>query len=594
MPNTRQMEPLGRTPDVQAREAGFDGHLGREALERLASTELQGVVEAPRLLSASGLWVMLLAREPYSHARILVGIRSRARLDARSTELVLEAAGRSRGMHHPLVISVQGFGSTDQLLWITMRERRGSLLSRWFGADAGRRHAHSAAIELLRHVSPPLQAMHQAGLVHGALSTSSFHRDQQGVVRVLRPGVDVPIVRADLAAGARTEATDCAAPEVRAGREPTPASDQYAVATMIVRLLSGGAPASTGPGRMDEAPERWRPTLKRALSADPQARFPSIAALCQAMDPDLMVRAATESTDESRRSPPGRSGYVPSAFRARRSTSKRLERDGTRSPPVDGGQMLFPGEPWDDELWNLGDGGPRRSMAVRRFAGVVVLLLLFVGIVMYRAGRLEGLRQELGRLGLVSSPSLRPAVASEGGSHLAGRDAGDQDAGLGADVEPPAAVPEPVSPPAATEPINAPGVSDETATTEATVSADVGDDGAAPEAPTSEPTEPVAAEPSATPPAEPRAEATPPPRENPIRAAPPAPGSLSLQSYPWGAVYVDGDFVGTTPLVDLEVPAGPHLIRIARAEYAPYTEDVVVQPGRSLRLTGIILRQEGR
>lgn len=72
------------------------------------------------------------------------------------------------------------------------------------------------------------------------------------------------------------------------------------------------------------------------------------------------------------------------------------------------------------------------------------------------------------------------------------------------------------------------------------------------------------------------------------------PGVLSLQSYPWGEVYLDGDFVGNSPILDLRVSAGPHEIRIERDGYEPYVEMVTVEPGELIRRTGIVLRSETR
>jgi hypothetical protein len=112
--------------------------------------------------------------------------------------------------------------------------------------------------------------------------------------------------------------------------------------------------------------------------------------------------------------------------------------------------------------------------------------------------------------------------------------------------------------------------------------------------------QPAAADPpaEASPPA-PRAEAPPPaplslspglsvpPAPEPV----PAPGSLFLQVYPWGRVYIDGVYVGNTPLLGTEVGAGVHWIRIERPGYEPHVEYVVVEPSQALRLTGIILKR---
>lgn len=71
------------------------------------------------------------------------------------------------------------------------------------------------------------------------------------------------------------------------------------------------------------------------------------------------------------------------------------------------------------------------------------------------------------------------------------------------------------------------------------------------------------------------------------------PGLFSLQSYPWGRVYLDGDFIGNSPIIEMRVPAGQHEIRIERARYLPHVETIMVPPGRSVRRTGIVLSPGG-
>lgn len=99
--------------------------------------------------------------------------------------------------------------------------------------------------------------------------------------------------------------------------------------------------------------------------------------------------------------------------------------------------------------------------------------------------------------------------------------------------------------------------------------------------------------------ADPRAEASPPAPLSPSPVLPvppapepaPAPGSLFLQVYPWGRVYIDGVYVGDTPLLGTEVGAGVHWIRVERPGYEPHVEYVVVEPAQALRLTGITLKR---
>jgi len=86
--------------------------------------------------------------------------------------------------------------------------------------------------------------------------------------------------------------------------------------------------------------------------------------------------------------------------------------------------------------------------------------------------------------------------------------------------------------------------------------------------------------------------ASPPSPIAPIWVATP-PGRLSLQSFPWGSAYLDGAYVGDTPLIGLAVPAGEHTIRIERAGYETHFELLTVEPGEALRITGVVLRRGG-
>jgi hypothetical protein len=103
-----------------------------------------------------------------------------------------------------------------------------------------------------------------------------------------------------------------------------------------------------------------------------------------------------------------------------------------------------------------------------------------------------------------------------------------------------------------------------------------------------------AAAPSAAPTPTPRSPAPVPryvPRPRPEQSRPLAPGRIAISSTPWGELYVDGQFVGNTPKVDLPVTGGSHHIRIVRDGFRPYDRNVWVQPGGTLRLTDIILEE---
>jgi serine/threonine protein kinase len=72
----------------------------------------------------------------------------------------------------------------------------------------------------------------------------------------------------------------------------------------------------------------------------------------------------------------------------------------------------------------------------------------------------------------------------------------------------------------------------------------------------------------------------------------PLPALVVVSSVPWAELYVDGRLVGNTPVMDLQLRAGRHRLRLQRAGFRPYEEVVTLAPGQSLRMTGIVLQQE--
>ena len=78
----------------------------------------------------------------------------------------------------------------------------------------------------------------------------------------------------------------------------------------------------------------------------------------------------------------------------------------------------------------------------------------------------------------------------------------------------------------------------------------------------------------------------------PPDSVPAAPGHLWVNSRPtWGVLYIDGDSVRPTPVMNLTIPAGRHRLRIQQRGYVPVDTTVNVQAGQELRLTGFVLRR---
>ncbi|MFH1735577.1 MAG: serine/threonine-protein kinase, partial [bacterium] len=62
---------------------------------------------------------------------------------------------------------------------------------------------------------------------------------------------------------------------------------------------------------------------------------------------------------------------------------------------------------------------------------------------------------------------------------------------------------------------------------------------------------------------------------------PPRPAWLRLQCDPWADVYLDGNFIGKTPLEIVEVLSGDHRLVFRHPKFPPIVRDLYVEPGRT-------------
>jgi hypothetical protein len=70
-------------------------------------------------------------------------------------------------------------------------------------------------------------------------------------------------------------------------------------------------------------------------------------------------------------------------------------------------------------------------------------------------------------------------------------------------------------------------------------------------------------------------------------------GKIAVQTKPWSKVYLDGKYIGNTPMPEYEVRAGSHNIRVENKEYGVEREyDVVVEKNETTVLVKDLFQKE--
>jgi serine/threonine-protein kinase len=92
----------------------------------------------------------------------------------------------------------------------------------------------------------------------------------------------------------------------------------------------------------------------------------------------------------------------------------------------------------------------------------------------------------------------------------------------------------------------------------------------------------LTATPGTTPPARPITSAR---NDRKIVASRPSTGYLTVKTTPWSDVYADGRKLGTTPLADVELPAGTHVLLFKNPDQKQVRRAVTIRPGATTKLS---------
>lgn len=278
---------------------------------------LDGKYQVGNLLGTGGMSAVYQARHLHlaRPCALKVLLAGRAALPEAAARFEREAALASR-ISHPNVCQVYDFGWTpDGLPWLAMEYLEGQSLATLVAA--GPLPAEQVAAIAIGCASG-LAAAHDAGIVHRDLKPAN-------VMLVSRAGTLVPVIldfgiawtpegQGLTRDGMMVGTPEVMSPEQIAGDPVDHRSDQYQLALLACRLLTGRLPFEADttqetmvmrltepPARLDTlfpglgSHPRLQAVLDRGLARRPADRFPSIAALGAAINESLRPGEAAET-----------------------------------------------------------------------------------------------------------------------------------------------------------------------------------------------------------------------------------------------------------------------------------------------------------
>jgi len=227
-------------------------------------------------------------------------------------ERFVREAQTAASLEHTHIVPVFDYGTINGIAFVVMRLLSGGTLN-----ERLRRYAEAGqplpslveTAEILKQLASALDYAHLKGIIHRDIKASNVMFDNLGSAFL----VDFGIAKLMDATASLTQpgvsmgTPSYMAPEQWRGDEITPAADQYALGVLVYALVTGRLPyeASTPYALMhkhlNEAltpPQVWRAglpsalqqVLERAMSKQPQDRFPTVMAFAQAFEKAITGR----------------------------------------------------------------------------------------------------------------------------------------------------------------------------------------------------------------------------------------------------------------------------------------------------------------
>ncbi len=283
----------------QAAATGAMDSSSYQRIERLLRSDTEGEYTVDSVLGKGGMAVVYLATENRLGRKVAIKVLPPEMTFGHGIERFLREARTAAALDHPNIIPIYRISSGDEIFWYAMKLIEGQGLNEVL--EERTRLTLDETAEILSPVAEALQYAHDQNVIHRDVKPANVMIDSHGRIVVMDFGIAKALTEGTLTAPGSVVGTPYyMSPEQGMGKPVTPAADQYSVAVMAYRMLSGKVPFEGGSAVdilhqhcmvpappldsfcPDLSPDALR-AIHKALEKNPEDRLSSVTAFVRAL-----------------------------------------------------------------------------------------------------------------------------------------------------------------------------------------------------------------------------------------------------------------------------------------------------------------------
>jgi len=332
-------------------------------MEKLLKEDTKGEFEIGDLLGRGGMAMVYLAEEVHLSRKVAIKVLPPELTFGHGVERFKREAKTAAGLDHPHIIPIYRIASGGKVFWYAMKFLEGQSLDEMLKEKG--RCSLEETIQILMPCADALDYGHLHSVIHRDIKPANIMLDAQNRVTVTDFGIAKALTEGTLTASGSVIGTPFyMSPEQGMGKPVTGAADQYSVAVMTYRMLSGQVPfegdsaidilhkhCTILPPPLDQLcpglPDFVYKAVEKGLAKKPAQRFSTVKAFVKALKEKSPEITLSDAATVAVGSDPSILGDLPTEVMAAADTP-RPEAPTTAAPAPQ-----VPPEPKKGGLWKV-------------------------------------------------------------------------------------------------------------------------------------------------------------------------------------------------------------------------------------------------